>query len=235
MSGRDVPAGRAADVEPVPAASIVVIREGFEVLLLRRNEASGFVPGSWIFPGGALEPRDRDLAEESLSGDAVDMASMKICGIRETLEESGVWLGAPEADAEAIRERIERGGTLTASEVGGSLSRLVPLARWVTPEGFARRYDTWFFAAQAPDGCCVRVDGSEGVEARWLHPASALEENRAGRLPMVFPTIRNLKALVALGSFAAILERGVPDPLPLFRPMLIEKDGKSRIVLPEES
>ena len=65
-------------VEPKPAATIVLLREGgsvsggappsgdspgLEVLLLRRVRSSGFVPGAWVFPGGRV---DRDDASADL-------------------------------------------------------------------------------------------------------------------------------------------------------------------------
>ena len=70
-------------IEPVPAASVLVLRDDpFEVLMLRRNEKSAFVPGAWVFPGGAADPSDR--------GD------LRITAVRETFEEAGLSLD-PEA------------------------------------------------------------------------------------------------------------------------------------------
>ena len=45
------------------AATVVVMREGDdgpEVLLLRRNRATGFVPGAYVFPGGRVDRADGD-------------------------------------------------------------------------------------------------------------------------------------------------------------------------------
>src|SRR3972149_2846563 len=56
-------AGTAEEVPPRPAASVIVMRgEPFEVLFLRRTDASTFVPGSWVFPGGTLDDVDREVA-----------------------------------------------------------------------------------------------------------------------------------------------------------------------------
>jgi 8-oxo-dGTP pyrophosphatase MutT (NUDIX family) len=66
-------------IEPVPAASVLVLRDGpFEVLLLRRNEKSSFVPGAWVFPGG--------------TADASDGGDLRVTAVRETFEEAGVTL-----------------------------------------------------------------------------------------------------------------------------------------------
>ena len=46
---------------PRPAASVVLLRgggrhsdRGLEVLLLKRTEEAKFMPGVWVFPGGAV-------------------------------------------------------------------------------------------------------------------------------------------------------------------------------------
>lgn len=67
-------------VEAVPAASVLVLREPFELLLLRRSEKSSFVPNAWVFPGGTAEPGE-ELRETA---------------VRETFEEAGLTLD-PEA------------------------------------------------------------------------------------------------------------------------------------------
>ena len=46
--------GRLAEVTPVPAASVIVLRDAqpsFEVLMIRRHEGASFVPNVWVFPG----------------------------------------------------------------------------------------------------------------------------------------------------------------------------------------
>jgi 8-oxo-dGTP pyrophosphatase MutT (NUDIX family) len=58
---------------------------GLEVLLLRRSEEAGFMPGVWVFPGGAVDPQDGD-------GDA----GFRACALRELAEEAGIELGGPD-------------------------------------------------------------------------------------------------------------------------------------------
>ncbi|MBV9213250.1 MAG: NUDIX hydrolase [Actinobacteria bacterium] len=51
--------------EPRQAATAMVLRDGsrgLEVLLVRRNPDARFMGDAWVFPGGALQPADRDHA-----------------------------------------------------------------------------------------------------------------------------------------------------------------------------
>jgi len=75
-------------VTPRPAASVVLLRRGgkhadraLEVLLLRRAESAKFMPGVWVFPGGAV---DED--------DCSDEVRYKACAVRELAEEACIAL-----------------------------------------------------------------------------------------------------------------------------------------------
>jgi 8-oxo-dGTP pyrophosphatase MutT (NUDIX family) len=58
---------------------------GLEVLLLRRSDEARFMPGVWVFPGGAVDPQDGE-------GDA----GFRACALRELAEESGLELEGPD-------------------------------------------------------------------------------------------------------------------------------------------
>jgi len=61
--------------QPRQAATVIVLRGGdeqLEVLLVQRNPAARFMPGAWVFPGGALDGSEdartaavREVAEEA--------------------------------------------------------------------------------------------------------------------------------------------------------------------------
>lgn len=77
---------------PRPAASVVLLRRGgkhgdraLEVLLLRRSEEAKFMPGVWVFPGGAVDP-----------GDGESEAGFRACALRELTEEAGIELAEEE-------------------------------------------------------------------------------------------------------------------------------------------
>jgi 8-oxo-dGTP pyrophosphatase MutT (NUDIX family) len=56
-----------------------------EVLLLKRTEKAKFMPGVWVFPGGAVDAED-----------GVDEASYRACAVRELEEEAGIALAESE-------------------------------------------------------------------------------------------------------------------------------------------
>jgi 8-oxo-dGTP pyrophosphatase MutT (NUDIX family) len=77
---------------PRPAASVVLLRRGgkhseraLEVLLLKRTERAKFMPGVWVFPGGAVDPEDGEHEE-----------GYRACAVRELEEEAGIALAAAE-------------------------------------------------------------------------------------------------------------------------------------------
>jgi 8-oxo-dGTP pyrophosphatase MutT (NUDIX family) len=74
--------------EPRPAASVVLLRRGarhaergLEVLMLQRNREARFMPGVWVFPGGALDSAD---------GEGRGEVAHRACAVRELAEEAGI-------------------------------------------------------------------------------------------------------------------------------------------------
>ena len=79
MAGREV-----LIVEPVPAASVLVLRDQpLEVLMIKRHESSSFVPSAWVFPGGAVDPADGELGT---------LHAARSAAIREVFEETAIRL-----------------------------------------------------------------------------------------------------------------------------------------------
>jgi 8-oxo-dGTP pyrophosphatase MutT (NUDIX family) len=86
-------------------------RPAIEVCMLRRNLASEFVAGAYVFPGGSVDPEDRGSAAEGLCRGRTDAEASEILGIdsgglafwvaalRECFEEAGVMLAQRRDDA----------------------------------------------------------------------------------------------------------------------------------------
>ena len=153
-----------AAVAALPAASAIILREPFlhgpfEVLMIERHEKSSFVPSAWVFPGGTVERQDAELARKF--GDGSTLATMRVAAVRETFEESGVWLGPRLDHAESKRRRLLAGDLSTESLLAESpvdLDRLIWTSRWITPEGVPKRFDTYFFLVRAPEWADPSVD-----------------------------------------------------------------------------
>ena len=201
------------DIPILPAATMILVdnRPDLKVLMLLRNNNSGFVASHTIFPGGAIEHDDRsykwnDLVsgltnEEADAQLRTDEArSYWIAAIRETIEEVGVVIGSHEDELLEYRQSLEDGSSkfsqiISQNQLSLDLTGIKPISRWITPKGGPRRYDTYFFIAQSRSSVTPRVDGKEAVEAFWISPSDALNKWEAGELTMISPTLATLQQL----------------------------------------
>ena len=105
-----------ADLTPLPAATVTLVRDGaqgLEVLMMKRNMQSAFVPGRYLFPGGSVDPADgladiyarcmgiTDAAASSRLGLETGGLAYWVAAIRECIEEVGLAVGFA-ADAAAV-------------------------------------------------------------------------------------------------------------------------------------
>jgi recombination protein RecT len=214
------------DVTPLPAASVIVVRDSpFEVLLLQRHEKSSFVPGAWVFAGGIAEPADRELAAELSDGS--ELAAMRVTAVRESFEETGLWLGAPLAGAGAKREALRAGAMSMRDlvrEAPLDLDALIWTSRWITPQGLPKRFDTWFFVAAVSRDLAASADQDEIESVLWISPAEALHRHAARAMQMVFPTVRNLEAIASFRTAAELIESRRDAVIEAVEPVLV--DGK---------
>jgi 8-oxo-dGTP pyrophosphatase MutT (NUDIX family) len=210
-----------AEVEAVPAASVIVLRDSpLEVLMIRRSENASFVPNAWVFPGGMVEQLDREIARER--GDGSLLGRMRVAGARELFEESGVWLGAPLENAESKRRRLLAGSLSFRALLDESpvdFAQLVWTSHWITPLGVPKRFDTYFFLTAVSRDVTATVENDEAVEAAWIAPDDAL-----AKLKMVFPTIKNLEAIRGFDSAAALIDSRRGAKIEAIQPVL--RDGR---------
>lgn len=208
-----------AEVTPLPAASVIVVRDApFEVLMLRRHEKSSFVPNAWVFPGGIAERSDAEL------GDGSVLDTMRVAGVRETFEETGIWLGAPLADAERKRRELLAGTVAfrdLVNEAPLELAKLVWTSRWITPVGIPKRFDTYFFLASVSRDAIATAEQNEVVDVTWIDPQDALAKHAAREMQMVFPTLRNLEAILGFTDTAALLESRRDAVIEPIEPILV--------------
>jgi 8-oxo-dGTP pyrophosphatase MutT (NUDIX family) len=231
-----------------------------EVLCLQRSTELGAFSGVLSFPGGKVSEADADPALRARcdGADGLDDEAFghAVAAIREAFEEAGVLFArraggdAPIGDnligdAWATSHEDERrrlaDGTLPTTDfvqthdIRLALDRLTLFARWITPEFQRHRFDTWFFAAHAPEGHTPSHDGGEIVEGLWIAPDAALAEADAGRRSIVFPTRLTLMRLAQYASAEAAIA-GVRDwPMDPIMPVRRDTSDGIRLCIPPET
>ncbi|MGH6787107.1 MAG: NUDIX domain-containing protein, partial [Novosphingobium sp.] len=206
------------DPPATPAATLVIFRHDPDggppqLLMVERSSAMRFAGGAAVFPGGRVDPADRDLAAAlSAEGDeAIEEAAARIAAVRETLEETGLAVGLAERptleQALAARELLLAQGTLAPvlAAMGWTLDleRLVAFARWRPKHREIRVFDTRFYLADLGTGAVdLLVDETENTHLFWASAAEALELADSGEIKIIFPTRRNLERLALFASFA---------------------------------
>ena len=154
-------------VEPRHAASLIVLRDGAEILMARRSDGHRFMPGMLVFPGGAvdaadhharaatpLSPRTRARLERAATPGLAHALAM--AAARELTEEVGLSLGVPPA-----------------------LDGLAYLCRAITPPDRSIRFDAHFFIVDAALTGGTLAGSRELEEPRWY----SLEQALAAKIP----------------------------------------------------
>ena len=220
--------------KPRPAATILLLREGSaapEVFMLQRTSKAAFLPGAYVFPGGALDPDDaseraaqrvRGLDDAQASarlGLATGGLAYWVAAARECFEESGILLAWDKKDLPVDPQRAAalahlreplNAGTLLFSEfleqenLFVRAQEIAYYSHWITAPGRSRRFSTRFFVACAPDGQQGAHDRSETVHSVWASPRDALERGKRKEIELIFPTRSTLEDLAAFRTPAEI-------------------------------
>jgi 8-oxo-dGTP pyrophosphatase MutT (NUDIX family) len=164
---------RNAIVRPRDAASLILLRgEGraLEVLAGRRPLHVKFMPGVYVFPGGAIDPPDRIAWSIETGTEALGpkLARSARAALRETWEEAGVLIGEPGGLPPASPKRpIER--AYLERGLVAAMDLLTYVGRAITPSHSSRRFNTRFFLG---DGRNVFGEpaASEELEDVGWHP-----------------------------------------------------------------
>jgi len=216
---------------PIKLAATVLIvddRPDLHVMMLRRRARSAFVGGMMVFPGGGLDPEDADpivyarvrgIDDAKASAAVVldhDGLAFWVAVVRETFEECGVLLATDNAGSvpgAALAERVavEQGDTLLHDvllrhDLFVDATQMALIARWLTPVGPPRRYDTLFFLCAMPAGQDATSDGTESEHLEWVRPSEGLERWRRGEYVMLPPTVASLQQLARYHSARDMLD-----------------------------
>ena len=239
--------GSRTPAEPRNAATVVLLRPGAagpEVYLLQRQTSMAFAGGMCVFPGGGVDPRDFDSSVAWAGPDPADWArrlgtdeatarALVCAAVRETFEESGVLLAGPSPDAvvadttgvdwEADRVALEgRELSLTDFLNRRGLALRTDLlgawAGWLTPVFEPRRYRTWFFVADLPEGQRTRDVSTESSRVTWLPATEAVAAVDADRIFMLPPTYLTCLEVAEYADPAAVLAAAGDRTVEMFTP-----------------
>ncbi|MGH1490946.1 MAG: NUDIX hydrolase [Acidimicrobiales bacterium] len=236
------------------AATVMIVadRPDLHVLMVQRTSKAAFGPRAWVFPGGRVDADDGAEVAHVVTGltDAAASEMVEVpsgglawwlAGIRETLEEAGLLLGAAGAEPAAV-DRVRKAvhddagsliPALAENEIVVDLGSLHEVGRFVTPVGPPRRFDTRFFVGLAPDEQIAHHDESEIVEHQWMRPGEAIERSRNDEIELMAVTHRMLACLARYPSAAEVMaaaeRRG-----PAQRVRINDPDGRYEVLMPGE-
>jgi 8-oxo-dGTP pyrophosphatase MutT (NUDIX family) len=245
--------------EPLLSATILLVRDGrsgLELFMVQRHHQIDFATGAMVFPGGKLEPGDRDPALRARAPAAAALPDAELAlragAIRETFEEARVLLARRRGSASLVsgdeelaieaRHRaalesheIVLADLLAAEDLELACDLLVPFAHWITPEFMPKRFDTHFFLVEAPADHVAVHDGHESVDSVWITPAAAEAEAEAGRRSIIFPTLQNVKKLGRAKSVAEALAAARREPIVTVLPRVVKTERGTLFRIPPEA
>ncbi|KAK1220409.1 hypothetical protein PQX77_016839 [Marasmius sp. AFHP31] len=185
---------------PRPSATLVVVNERNEVLLVQRNPHASAFAGVTVFPGGNYE-KDQD-------------ESFEMTAIRETFEESGLLIATPksrdgrlptdsvldEARHAIHSQKVLFRTFLDKHGLKADADSLMPFTQWITPVGAPRRFHARFYVTFLPSASTsgftsgdkqARLPkpdgGQEVITARFIHPKDAISEFHTQKITFMPP------------------------------------------------
>jgi 8-oxo-dGTP pyrophosphatase MutT (NUDIX family) len=247
---------------PRPATTVLLVRPSqpgdagspLEVFMVVRHHKIDAFSGALVFPGGKLEDADGDARLRARCGGADKIADgelkFRIAGVREAFEECGVLLARKRGQrnliaaadllgieqkwrAKLAKDEASIVDLVESEDLEIATDLMVPFAHWITPTFAPRRFDTWFFLAEAPEDQIALHDGSESVDSVWIRPQNAIDEATAGRRTLVHATTKNLELLTEAVTVAEALSQTSQRKVVTVQPWVEERDGKRFLRIPE--
>ncbi|MDQ3781855.1 MAG: NUDIX hydrolase, partial [Actinomycetota bacterium] len=198
-------------VEPRLATTICVLgpdTAGAPVLMVRRAVTMRFMPGAWVFPGGAIDLADDGAAARAaVVGSDPGHAAWAAAGIREVFEETGIWLSSPPVTV-PVADRPSGAAVYGIAAGLGTVdgAGIHHLCTWITPTMVPVRFHTRFSVVAVDELVDGDPDGTEIDEVAWIRPEEATARAAAGDMALPLPTRHTLAGFAAAGTRAAIVD-----------------------------
>lgn len=163
-------------VTPRPAATVILVRTAasgsVETFLLKRHEASAFMGGNFVYPGGRMEPADKDRgilpycrglnldsATAAERADEDELLGYRVCAVRELFEEAGILLACKNSGESGCADPITDPDRLAAyrPQIDRKEISMTELAR---RENLFYAFDQLFFVDRwiTPEARNIRFD-----------------------------------------------------------------------------
>jgi 8-oxo-dGTP pyrophosphatase MutT (NUDIX family) len=233
-----------------PAASVILLRDEptVQALLIRRHANLAFAGGTWVFPGGKVEPADADVALRAAPTEDTIRASI-VAACRETFEEVGILLARhPNGDpcrpelvqalqpvrAEISRDADRFGALLQAHDLMLDASDFMLWSHWITPSIVPRRFDTYFFLARMPADQVVQCDSAEATELFWLdiQAGKDLPHERLIPAPPTRFSLAHLAVALEHTTLEALFESESARHVAPMMPKMLKQDGRIVVLMP---
>ncbi len=190
------------------AASVIMLREAgghLEVFVQHRATTMDFAAGVVVFPGGRTDPED---AQYSFGPEAQPIVAQHAHGWQKTSLGS---MNREEALTNAsmmLRTGVREVEEETGIDLLPQITR--PWANLITPVGYPKRFDTFFYLATPDDDVMPENITTEATSAEWLSIESILRDDESKRIALMRPTKFLLMDVLQFGSIDALLAK---DPL----------------------
>ena len=179
--------------KPKDAASLIIINQDSNtprVLMGRRPDNARFMPGVWVFPGGAVSQGDGRISSSGdiSKADVKNMAvasrpsrarTLAIAAIRETFEETGIMLGRRGDVGMASAESELAWRAYKENRVIPDLDKLQYAGRALTPAYMPIRFHARFFTANANECSGSLKENGELLDLCWMDVSDALRQRLA--------------------------------------------------------
>lgn len=178
---------------PRDAATLIIVDRSSDaqaqkeprILMGHRSGKHVFMPNTFVFPGGRLDPEDvgiptaGDLREPVLQrlqkkASARKARALACAAIRESFEETGLIVGAPHNGNFNPSKVTEDWKPFFATGMAPRLDCLDYVARAVTPPNNVRRFNARFFIVDSRNTSGELGGSGELVDLQWIPIADAL-------------------------------------------------------------
>jgi 8-oxo-dGTP pyrophosphatase MutT (NUDIX family) len=170
----DVVEAKPQAVRARDAASLILLRgagRDLELLVGRRPLSVRFMPGVYVFPGGAVDAEDARPWQTEIDEGFFPPRLMRCAraALRETWEESGVFFGRAETAPATLQSANLVAEAYAAAGVAAAFDRLTYIGRAITPARVFRRFNTRFFLGHGDNAIGEPRSTDELEDVRW-HP-----------------------------------------------------------------